>query len=176
MKRFENHYLFKLLSAKIDLKRKDPQPFPGMFPTRWAIVFVRQRAMWNQLNVGKTKFRYVGKPNVKVAQQVKRDAGRYEGMLYLHEFDRGGMIREYSIHTPVGRLNGVQTLLENFYYMHHPATFPDFFSPWLDAPVFRKLLTWNKKKFVRYSPEQVIPTIAFKGMKDWLDLAKYDLR
>lgn len=150
-------------------------PFPGMFPTRWGIVFIRDRAGYGHPDRGTVTFRYVGKPNVQVAKQVIRQTGQYRGKLYMWEFDRGGMFRQCRLYSPAARLETKHFPLVQFYYAHSSLDFASFFSAW-ELPVYRKLVTYNKKKFVRYSPEAMTSLAGCREMKNWLDMSKFDLK
>jgi hypothetical protein len=129
---------------EVDPKRTKVLPFPGKFPTRWAVTFVDGLAT-------KIKFRLFTKPNPLVINSILRRA-KEPGYVTLWEFDRGGAI-QYCQRAlprqdfPVSKINAIVC---GVYYPWHLYG-RGFFDMWL-APIFHKKMKLGAHTFYIYSP------------------------
>jgi hypothetical protein len=128
---------------EVDPKRTKVLPFPGKFPTRWAISFRDPQ--------GKKSFKLFTKPNSFIINAVLRQA-KTQGYVGLWEFDRGGTFR-CSQRTlprqdfPVSQINAT---LGSFYYPWHLYG-RGFFDMW-QLPIFHKKMKLGAHTFYIYSP------------------------
>lgn len=135
-------------------------PFPGKFPTRWRVSF---RA---GSRIGKRILNYTGKPNSIIASQVV-SLSHAKGWIWMHEFDRGGTVREFNGACPRFELlptNECAALCGLYYPSLAPAA--PVLSPWIRSrPRLVRMdlfgREWGAYLSVGYSNEQ------------WEDYAKW---
>jgi hypothetical protein len=128
---------------EVDPNRTKVLPFPGKFPTRWAICFRDVQ--------GKKDFRLFTKPDPLVVNGILRRA-KGQGYVSLWEFDRGGTIRCSQKNLPrrdfpVLKINAIVC---GVYYPWHLYGH-GFFDMWM-APIFHKKMKLGAHTFYIYSP------------------------
>lgn len=130
------------LKSKIDVLRKNPDPFPGIYPTRWALGLRDPK--------GKLVFRYVGKPNLFRALEFLRLTHKTLGSARLIEFDLGGPIRMASSKTPADCFTCLEprSYLAYYYYPFSHAMPNSFFHAWLQKTSHVQLKIGHRTWFV----------------------------
>lgn len=159
-----------LEKMKWDQKRRDPKPFPGVFPTRWGIKFKYEASLIGHPRTYVKELNYIGKPSKGLAIRISELGRRREGHLIFWEFDRGGLIQSGMWGCPFYRMRNLWAPLMQFYYRGWAADmYPDMMSTWKDTPMVpnRLKLTHNKKTYVVYHPTGDLLLNSQKEMKQW---------
>ena len=126
----------------VDLLRTRMDPFPGKYPTKWALRWERD---------GQPDWMYVGKPNHIIMLKVLRFAAKEAGHLTLCEFDKGGAIRSAALALPRYEFR-VRVQNPMLAYAYYPFNLMDDFFPGRYGALYSKLGQFGEHKFFFYAP------------------------
>lgn len=134
-------------------RKRDPKPFPGMFPTRWKISVSWRDGVSKKRNPTKT-WAYLGKPNARLARSLVKNLQIKYGNIQVQEFDRGGLIQSatsiFPTLQPLLNINDWVQRIARFYYPWSN-THLTMFDFWANNMNYRLKLKKNNKSFVVYS-------------------------
>lgn len=152
------------------LRDHDPWlPFPGIYPTRWAIDM-----RWGpDRKTGYThKWRYLGKPNSGVAQFVQSVilTARFSETSAI-EFVRNGAIASSYSHGPRSNF-AIRDWCQNKFRLVDPwQGYPNghMITHWASLSMRPLPLIYKGHKFVIYTTQAAITTSRLEAHRDWLD-------
>jgi hypothetical protein len=141
-----------------------PTPFPGLYPTRWQLVFKYVRDKKHH------EYRYSGKPCKKVADIVYSLSLKVAGSFRLIEYDKAGPISETRGKTPSGLEFSVHDWNSRVYAFYYPQTWGSGLTlqPWKQK-IYLKRITLEGKNFMVYSPLiKLTGTLELEEYRKWL--------
>lgn len=137
----------KIKNLQVDGHRTKPKPFPGRYPTRLVVGFVKKN--------GQLQRTYVGKP-CKAALDLVTKFCQQKGGIVISEFDRGGAIRvaqRVTPHNPLTiKVSNRNLLLERYYHPFMAQDSADVLQVWRHKTFSKIIATKRHGKFIVYSP------------------------
>lgn len=166
---------FCLDNTRIQIVEGKVDPFPGKWPTRWAI-----RLRYPVMVGGKREFRmleYFGKPNPLVAAKVTEivTRTRWRGGEYkIQELDRRGILQysvgrfpseEFNSGLPHVTRGSMVSARFNFYntFLEEPGILG-----WIFGPLYAKRIKYGPRVLVIYSHFKTLSSDSLEGYKQYI--------